>query len=303
MTTQPSLPAATGKLLVVDGHAYAYRAFYAIRSLTSPEGKPTNAIYGFVKMLARMRDRVQPTHLVVTWDGGLAAERMALLPDYKQQRAPMPAELEPQLDEMAAYLGAAKIASICREGVEADDLIATFARRAERENFSVVIASADKDFMQLVSPHIGLLNPNDKSENIWSAAEVRAKSGVEPEQIVDWLSLIGDSVDNIPGVEGVGPKTATALLAQFGTIKKLYARLAEVKSEKTRANLSAAADAVQRNREMIRLRDDLLELPLLTDFAARPPDNAALLALYSRWGFKTLRAELEAKLRHPLELF
>ncbi len=303
MTEQPSLPAATGKLLIVDGHAYAYRAFYAIRSLTSPAGKPTNAIYGFVKMLTRMRDRLQPTHLVVTWDGGLAAERMALLPDYKQQRAPMPTDLESQMDEMVAYLGAARIASICREGVEADDLIATFARSAERENFSVVIASGDKDFMQLVSPRIGLLNPNDKSENIWGAAEVRAKSGVEPEQIVDWLSLVGDSVDNIPGVQGVGPKTASALLAQFGTIKKIYEQLADVKSEKTRANLLAAEAAMQRNREMIRLRDDLLALPALMDFVARSADDAALLALYFRWGFRTLHAELEAKLRRPLELF
>lgn len=303
MTTQPSLPVTTGKLLVVDGHAYAYRAFHAIRSLTSPEGKPTNAIYGFVKMLTRMRGRVQPTHLVVTWDGGLAAERMELLPSYKQQRAPMPVDLEPQLDEMVAYLGAANIASICREGIEADDLIATFARRAEREKFSVVIASADKDFMQLVSPQIGLLNPNDKSENIWGAAEVRAKSGVEPEQIVDWLSLIGDSVDNIPGVEGVGPKTAAALLAQFGTVGKLYASLAEIKSEKTRANLAAAAEVVHRNREMIRLRDDLSDVPLLTDFLVRPSDDAGLLSLYGRWGFRTLHAEIDAKMRRGAELF
>ncbi len=303
MTGQPSLSSAAGKLLVVDGHAYAYRAFYAIRNLTSPEGKPTNAIYGFVKMLGRMRERVQPTHLAVMWDGGLAAERMKLLPEYKQQRAPMPTDLRSQFDEMDAYLGAARITSICHEGVEADDLIATAARCAERENFSVVIASADKDFMQLVSARIGLLNPNDKSENIWSAAEVRAKSGVEPEQIVDWLSLVGDSVDNIPGVQGIGPKTAAVLLAQFGTIEKLYAQLGEVKSEKTRAHLCAAEAEMRRNRELIRLRDDLATLPPLANFETRPMDEAALLALYSRWGFRTLHTELEAKLRLPPELF
>jgi DNA polymerase-1 len=302
MAEPPSPATAAGRLLLVDGHAYAYRAFYAIRHLSSPDGKPTNAIYGFVKMFSRMCEKVRPTHVGVLWDGGLAAERMAILPEYKQQREPMPADLETQLDEMVAYLGAARVTSICRDGVEADDLIATLARRAARENFSVVIASADKDFMQLVSPHVGLLNPNDKSENIWSAAEVRVKSGVEPEQVVDWLSLIGDGVDNIPGVEGVGPKTAAALLARFGTVKQLYARLADVKSEKMRAKLAASEVLVQRNREMIRLRDDLPTLPPLSEFAMRSADDAALLSFYSRWGFRTLRVELEAKLHRQPEL-
>ena len=206
------------RLLIVDGHAYAYRAFHAIRDLRSPDGRPTNAIYGFVKMLAKMRAAVEPTHLMVVWDGGLSAERVARLPEYKAQRPEMPDDLKPQLDEIVEYLKAAGIASFCGDGVEADDYIACLARRAADAGMTVVIASSDKDFMQLVSARVGLLNPNDKSETVWTDEQVRAKAGVEPSQIVDWLSLMGDTVDNIPGVPGVGPKTAADLLNQFGSV-------------------------------------------------------------------------------------
>ena len=280
------------RLLIVDGHAYAYRAFHAIRDLRSPDGRPTNAIYGFIKMLAKMRAVIAPTHLIVVWDGGLSAERLAALPEYKAQRPAMPDDLNLQLDEMTAYLKAAGIASFCREGVEADDYIACLARRAADAGVAVVIASADKDFMQLVSQRVGLLNPNDKTEMIWADQQVRAKTGVEPSQMVDWLSLTGDSVDNIPGVPGVGPKTAAELLNQFGSVRVLYERLAEVKSEKLRASLRASEDAVQRNRALIRLRDDLPCEGSPDELAEKPADTGRLRELYRRCGFKTLLATL-----------
>jgi DNA polymerase-1 len=284
---------AVPTLLVVDGHAYAYRAFYAIRQLTSPSGAPTNAIYGFIKMLHKMRARLKPTHIAVAWDGGLATERMALLPDYKAQRPDMPVELKPQLDELMAYLQAARIASICEAGVEADDRIATLAKLGISKQMSVIIASSDKDFMQLVSGQVGLFNPSDKSETVWSFDQVRAKTGVEPGQIVDWLSLIGDAVDNIPGVRGVGPKTATDLLEQFGSIAAIYENPGAIKSERLRSGLMAAKDTVHRNQDLIRLRDDLPGPRDMTEFAVRPPDDVGLHALYSKWGFNSLRQELE----------
>ena len=151
------------RLLIVDGHAYAYRAFHAIRELRSPDGRPTNAIYGFVKMLEKMRQTVAPSHVMVVWDGGLSQARIAALPEYKAQRPEMPDDLRPQLDEIAAYLEAAGTASYCSPGIEADDYIACLARQAADAGLSVVIASSDKDFMQLVASRIGLLNPNDKS--------------------------------------------------------------------------------------------------------------------------------------------
>jgi DNA polymerase I len=285
------------RLLIVDGHAYAYRAFHAIRRLRSPDGQPTNAIYGFIKMLAKMRAAMEPACLVVVWDGGLDAGRMAALPEYKAHRPGMPDDLKSQLDGIAGYLKAAGIASFCREGVEADDYIACLARRAADAGMEVVIASSDKDFMQLVSGRVGLLNPNDKSGMIWTDEQVRAKSGIEPSQVVDWLSLTGDSVDNIPGVPGVGPKTAADLLNQFGSIHGLYERLDEVKSEKLRAALRASEDVVQRNRELVRLRDDLPCEFSPDELAEKPADAGQLRELYRQWGFKTLLATLEESSR------
>ena len=283
-------------LLLVDGHAYAYRAFHAIRNLSGPDGRATNAIFGFVKMLSRMKGVVKPSHLAVVWDGGLSRERMELLPEYKAQRPPMPDSLASQIEEIIVFLGAARIRSFQQDGVEADDLIASLARMAVREGGDVVIASADKDFFQLVSPSVGLLNPNDKSDTIWAAAQVVAKTGVEPAQVVDWLSLIGDSVDNIRGVPGVGPKTAADLLVRFGSVESIYGRLAEVKSEKLRESLRLAAGAVRRNQQMIRLKDDLPGLVELSELVAGDPDYGSLGELYRRWGFKGLAAEAE-KLR------
>ncbi len=281
------------RLLIIDGHAYAYRAFHAIRELRAPDGRPTNAVYGFIKMLAKLRAGVEPSHLMVVWDGGLSAKRVARLPEYKAQRPDMPGDLKPQLDEIVEYLKSAGIASFCREGVEADDYIACLARRAADAGMTVVIASSDKDFMQLVSARVGLFNPNDKSETVWTDGQVRAKAGVGPAQIVDWLSLTGDTVDNIPGVPGVGPKTAAELLSQFGSIAVLYERLDEVKSERLRAALRASADAVRRNQELVRLQDDLPCEFSPAALAGKPADAAGLRALYQRWGFKGLLAALE----------
>jgi DNA polymerase I len=281
------------RLLIVDGHAYAYRAFYAIRNLRSPSGKPTNAVYGFVKMLGKMRAAMRPAWVVVVWDGGLSAERVAALPGYKAQRPEMPDDLRVQFDEMVSYLGAAGVASFCREGVEADDYIACLARRATDAGMATVIASSDKDFMQLVSARVGLLNPNDKSETVWTDEQVRAKTGVAPEQVVDWLSLTGDSVDNIPGVPGVGPKTAADLLNRFGSVEKIFSRLDDVKSERLRAALRESVEAVKRNRELVRLQDDLPCEFSATELAVKPVDAGRLRELFSRWGFRGMLAELD----------
>jgi DNA polymerase-1 len=281
------------RLLIVDGHAYAYRAFFAIRELRSPSGQPTNAIYGFVKMLAKMRESVGPTHLMVVWDGGLSAARMADLPEYKAQRPEMPDDLRPQFDGIVSYLQAAGVANFRRDGVEADDYIACLARHAKVAGMTVVIASADKDFMQLVSPGVGLLNPNDKSETVWTQEQVRAKTGVEPAQIVDWLGLMGDSVDNIPGVPGVGPKTAADLLNRFGSVAGVYARLAEVKSDKLRAALQASAAAVQRNLKLVRLQDDLPCDFSPAELTGKPADAGRLAELFRQWGFNGMLKALE----------
>ena len=217
--------ASSGRLLIVDGHAYAYRAFYAIRTSIPPRARRQTRFHGFIRMLAKMRTQLQPTHLAVVWDGGLAPERMTLHASYKAQRPEMPSALEAQLDEIVDYLRAASIFSFMKESAEADDCIAVLARQAEEAGMEVVIASSDKDFMQLVSPRVRLLNPHDRNETLWGAEEVKRKTGVEPTQIVDWLSLTGDTVDNIPGVPGVGAKTAANLLTQFRTVEECIGAL------------------------------------------------------------------------------
>ncbi len=283
---------ASPRLLLVDGHAYAYRAFHAIRSLNSPDGRPTNAIYGFVKMLQKLEATVRPTHRLVVWDAGLAAERMAALPEYKANRPSTPEALDEQLPQLQTWLAAAGWASLQEEGTEADDWLATYARRAEAAGWHTVLASSDKDFMQLVNDRIGLYNPNDKSDKIWVAADVEAKTGVQPAQIVDWLSLVGDSVDNIPGVKGVGPKTATELLKRFGNVEQLVARAGELKSEAQRASVQASGELLKRNQLMIRLRDDLDGGHALEALAPRPLEKPALREMYRRWNFRSLLAEL-----------
>jgi DNA polymerase-1 len=280
------------RLLIIDGHAYAYRAFHAIRELRSPSGQPTNAIYGFVKMLDKMRQALRPTHLAVVWDGGLSVKRVELLPEYKAQRPEMPDALKPQIDGINAYLQMAGIASFCEAEVEADDYIAWLAKQAVGEGITVVIASSDKDFMQLVSPQVGLLNPNDKSGEIWTDAQVVAKTGVQPSQVVDWLSLMGDAVDNIAGVPGVGLKTASELLREFGSVGRIFEALGTVKSERLRTALRGAEDHVRRNQELIRLQDVLPFNFLPAELVVKPADIAGLRGLYEQWGFKGLRAAL-----------
>jgi DNA polymerase-1 len=290
--TSSSQP-ADGALLIVDGHCYAYRAFFGIATLTSPSGRPTNAIYGFIRMLGKARERVRPSRTVVIWDGGLAAERMALLPEYKSQRPEMPAGLRPQLSEIAAYLGAAGICSLRKEGCEADDCIAGLTARAAASGMAVVIASSDKDFMQLVSDGVKLLVPHDKTESLWDAAQVRRKTGVAPGQIVDFLSLVGDASDNIPGVPGIGLKTASDLLGQFGSIDVMYGRLPEVRSERLRSRLQTEEATVRRNQQLIRLGDVMpCDLPV-EELEAGESDVGELRRLYSGWGFKHLLLALE----------
>jgi DNA polymerase I len=279
------------RLLIVDGHAYAYRAFHAIRELTGPDGHPTNAIYGFIKMLEKLRANLQPSHCLVVWDGGLSTVRQALCPEYKAQRPAMPESLAGQLDALVEYLAAVKVASCCRTGVEADDLIASVANQVAANGVDVVIASSDKDFMQLVSARIGLVNPNDKTGAIWTREQVLAKAGVEPGQIVDWLALMGDAVDNISGVPGVGPKTAADLLNRFGSLSEILNHLDEVKSERLRLLLQESASVLRRNVQMIQLHDVDAGLSW-EQLAVRSPDVQKLKDLYQRWGFREMMRSL-----------
>ncbi len=272
-------------LLLVDGTALAYRAHYAIAGLTTKSGAPTNAVYGFIRLLDQLKERWKPSHWVVVFDLGAPAHRLELLPTYKAQRDEMPGELAGQFPAINEYLAASNIPSLMREGVEADDLIATLAARTGGER--VHIATADKDMFQLVGGAVGIVSLTKAGERM-GRDEVKAKTGVWPEQIVAWLALMGDSADNIPGVPGVGPKTAAKLLEQFGSLEVLWAHLDRVESEKLRAALSAHRGDVERNALLARLQTDL-PMDLAADrLQLRRPDVSKLVPFLERMEFKSM---------------
>ncbi|HXI85144.1 MAG TPA: 5'-3' exonuclease H3TH domain-containing protein [Verrucomicrobiae bacterium] len=279
-------------VLLYDAYSLIYRAFFAIRVLTGPDGAPVNAIYGLTKMLKKMAVDHGPSHHAAVFDLGAPQKRLALLPSYKAQRPPTPPALEDQLPAIREILRALRIPIVEVEGDEADDIIATLAVQAANTGCDVLIASSDKDFMQIVGPRIRLLRPDGKETVVVDPAAVKTRFGVTPEQMVDLLSLLGDSVDNIPGAHGVGEKTAAQLLQAYGTLDNLLARVSEIAKPKLRETLIASADRLRANQRLIALQTDV---PLAVDLGAlkvHPADTAALAVLYRRFGFKSLLAEL-----------
>ncbi len=283
-------PRMTSRLLLVDALGIAYRAFHAIGGLATADGRPTNAVYGFIKTLQQAQRILQPSHALVVFDGGLPAERIALLAAYKAQRPPMPDGLRRQLPLLDEYLDAAAVPRLRREGCEADDLLASVASRAAAAGVPVTIVSNDKDLMQLVSPAVRLAPPGRLDATL-GPDEVRVRTGVAPAQIPDWLALTGDSADNIPGVPGIGPKTAARLLGQWGSLDALLARAAEV-PDPPRGALLAHRALLERNRELVRLRTDLAGDLAVESLSLRPPDPASLLAFYEALEFHTLARAL-----------
>lgn len=281
---------STRKLLAIDGANVLYRAFFAIASLTAPDGYPTNALFGFIRILRQLRQQWGPTHWVVVFDGGLPARRTDLLPAYKAQRPRMPDDLRRQLEPVNDYLARAGIAAIRMDAQEADDVIATLAALAGTD-CEVLVATSDKDALQLVGATTTVVPPVQTGQRM-GRQEVFDKCGVYPEQIAAWLTMTGDTADNIPGIPGLGPKTAAKLLAEFGTLEGIMTRLEEVKPDRIREALCANRDVLLRNAEMVRLDRDL---PMTIDWdgwSVKPEQPERLLPFYDRWGFKSMARDL-----------
>ncbi|HUJ10051.1 MAG TPA: 5'-3' exonuclease H3TH domain-containing protein [Verrucomicrobiae bacterium] len=280
-------------LLLLDAYSLIYRAFYAIRSLTGPDGQPVNAIYGLTKMLRKMAADYQPACWGAVFDLGAPQKRLKILPSYKIQRPPTPPDLDRQLPAIREILTAMRVSIIEKEGEEADDIVATLAVYAAGNGYDVLIASNDKDFMQIVSPQVRLLRPNGKETVICDAGGVQERYGIRPDQVIDFLSLLGDAVDNIPGVPGVGEKTAAQLLQRYGTLENLLAHASEIPKPKLQEALMASGEQIRANRRLIALQTDL-PLPVTIEaLKIMPPDTVALAELFRRFGFKSLLAELE----------
>ena len=289
------------KLLLIDGHYYVYRSFFAIRDLRKRDGTPTNAIYGFVKTVRRMVADLAPDLGAVVWDMGLPKRRTELQPEYKQQRSEMPDEMRPQLGFIQALVPMLGFASLGVEDTEADDLMASYAVAAQVRGDAVVLATNDKDLFQLVDETVRVYSTNktdlalpQDGFALLGAEAVRKKWGVEPAQLRDVLALTGDSVDNIPGVPGLGPKTAAALLTEHRSLDAILADLGAVKNEKLRTKLEAARAQIGQNREMVRLDTDL-PLPVPLDALRIAPRYPALIAALASCEFKSLLAEVEAE--------
>lgn len=287
------------RLLLVDGHYYLYRSFFAIRGLTNSRGEPTNAIYGFAKALRKMIADVKPDLGAVIWDCGLPERRTTLQPEYKQNRPSMPDEMRSQEAWLRKNVALFGPASLSLPNTEADDLIASYALAAVREGAEVVVATNDKDILQIVSPSIRIYSTNKTDAGTAGFAllgepEVRVKWGVDPARIAEVLALTGDTSDNIPGVPGVGEKTAAQLVREFGTVNDLLARAAEVKSDKVRDKILAARDLILANRQMVALDDDLA-LPRPVSDLRIQPDYPALIEAVKGCEFKSLLKEIEAE--------
>lgn len=293
----------TATLLLVDAYAMIYRAFYAIRQLTGPSGQPVNAIYGCAKMLRKYLAEHRPTHCAVVFDLGAPRQRLAILPSYKAQRPPTPPDLVAQLPAIRDLVRALRLPLIERDGEEADDIIAALARQATETGQSVLIASNDKDFAQLATDRVRLLHSGTPTDQVFDGAAVQAKYGVLPSQIVDLFSLIGDSVDNIPGVPGVGEKTAITLLQRFHDIDQLLARAAEIDRPKLREALLNHADRLRQNRQLIRLHQNLDLAVAWADLQVVAPDYPALLTALQHHGFRSLLAEIQHESRQGADLF
>jgi 5'-3' exonuclease len=286
------------KLLLIDGHYYVYRSFFAIPNLSNSKGEPTNAIFGFTKTLRLMVKHLQPELGAVFWDEGMPERRVKLQPAYKETRKEMPKPMVPQLDfiqELTPLLG---FRSISLPNTEADDLMGCYAIAAcKRAEMEVVLATNDKDLYQLVGPCVkvyttakaDLASPKDAFA-LLGEDQVAAKWEVPPNLIGDVLALAGDSVDNIPGA-GLGRKTAAALIREFGGLESLLANIDKVKSARTREKLTNARDQILDNRKMVDL-DCHLELPVPIDELRIEPDYPNLIRALEQCEFKSLLQEV-----------
>src|SRR6266567_3706572 len=286
------------KLLLIDGHYYVYRSFFAIPNLSNSKGEPTNAIFGFTKTLRLMVKHLQPELGAVFWDEGMPERRVKLQPAYKETRKEMPKPMVPQLDfiqELTPLLG---FRNISLPNTEADDLMGCYAIAAcKRAEMEVVLATNDKDLYQLVGPCVRvyttakteLASPKDAFA-LLGEDRVSAKWEVPPNLIGDVLALAGDSVDNIPGA-GLGRKTAAALIREFGGLEALLGKIDKVKNQRTREKLLNARDQILQNRKMVELDCDL-ELPVAIDDLRIKPEYPGLIAALEKCEFKSLLQEV-----------
>jgi len=282
-------------LVLIDGPNYVFRAFHAVKhNLSNSKGEPTNAIFGYVQMVRGILKDLSPTHVAVIFDPKGGTFRNEMYADYKAHRPPMPEDLVPQWQHVFDVTDAFNISRICVENYEADDVIATLAKQAEAKDWDVTIVSTDKDLMQLVSAKVWMLDTMRHKE--YGIEEVKEKWGVEPVRVHDLLALAGDSADNIPGVPGIGPKTALELLNTYGNLEGVLEHAPEIKQNKRRENLIEFADDARLSYKLVAL-DMQTPLPLgLDDLISQAPNRPLLAELFKNLEFRRLTDEFSDKI-------
>jgi DNA polymerase-1 len=290
--------AAAGHLYLVDGAGYIFRAYHALPPLTRPDGTPVGAVLGFCNMLEKLLLELEgaerPSHLAVIFDAGHVTFRNDLYAAYKANRPPPPDDLVPQFALVREASRAFNLPTIELDGYEADDLIATFACRAQAQGLQVTIVSSDKDLMQLVGGGIAMLDPM-KQRRI-GPEEVRERFGVGPDRVIDVQALCGDSIDNVPGVPGIGVKTAAQLIGEYGDLETLLARAGEIRQPKRRENLVAFAEQARISKALVTLDHEVPVAQELDDLRLPPRDLDRLFAFLDEMDFRTLKARIRGRL-------
>src|SRR3989339_350936 len=290
MSFEKTLPLANGKaLLLVDGSSFLYRAFHAMPDLRNRHGEPTGAIYGVLNMLRKLRHDYPADYSLCVFDAKGKTFRDDWYPEYKAHRPAMPDDLARQIEPLHQAIAASGWNLLMQEGVEADDVIGTLAQQATQDGARCIVATGDKDLAQLVNEHVTLINTmNNETLDI---AGVNTKFGVPPERILDYLTLTGDAVDNVPGVEKVGPKTAVKWLAQYGTLDNLMQHADEVGGV-VGENLRKALDWLPQARRLLTVKCDVQLPQPYSELIPPPADTEQLRSLYESFGFKSWLREL-----------
>jgi DNA polymerase I len=283
-------------LILIDGSSYLYRAFHALPPLLSSKGEPTGAIYGVVNMLRKLIADFAPSHIAIIFDSKKKSFRHEIYQAYKANRPKMPDDLIAQVEPLHEIIRAMGLPIVVIDGVEADDVIGTLAAAAERQNFDTLIITGDKDMAQIVDNHIKLLNT--MTMEALDAKAVQNKFGVPPERITDYLALVGDASDNVPGVPGVGPKTAAKWLEQYGSLEQIINHAAEI-SGKVGENLRQSLEQLPLAKKLVTLKIDVALDFAPDDLNPMPPDAEKLIELFTRFEFKKWLQDLSSQKKTP----
>ncbi len=288
------------EIYIIDGSSYIYRAYHAIAPLSNSKGMPTHAILGFVNMVKRLIREKNPKYLLIAFDSRGPVFRNRLYDQYKANRPAMPEDLSVQIPFIKQFVRAANISMLEEQDVEADDIIASMVKKFTAQGQDIVIVSGDKDLLQLVSEKVVMWDP--MKDKVMDQEAVKKKYGVSADRLLDLFALIGDSSDNVPGVPGVGPKTAEKLLGDYGTLDGLYAHVEEMKNSKLKERILEHRDLAYLSRELIKLKSDVA-IPELENYLVQPTDDQQLAEIYTELEFLNLLKGIDTSTAVPVEGF